>query len=478
MGDDWGDRLQPEPATSSDHRRPAAGTPAVTKAIAELGRSYAFESLPAPIVARARHCFLDWLGVTIAGAEEPAARMARELALTEAGPRQATLIGAPERTGLTQAALVNGTASHALDFDDVSAHAGGHPSVPVFPALLALAERDDASGRDFLTAFVSGFETEGRIGLLVAPGHYAAGWHATATIGTFGAAAAVAHLLSLDSDRWRMALGIAGTQAAGLKSMFGTMCKPLHAGKAAANGILAGLLAERGFTSNPDVLETEQGFGWTQTTTFSPERALQELRGRFAIAGVAFKRHAACFGTHSAIEGILQLRHSQHLRPTDVQRVLLHVPPALMSMCNIPEPRTGLEGKFSLRFTAALALAGGDTSNRGFTDDRVRDPELVSLAERVSVEPVADKGAQAPTDITVIRRDGTQLSTNHNVYEPTSDDDLPAEWEALVAKFRALAEPVIGPGAATSVVEYVSTLENVASMRMLAGLTVLREKVM
>src|SRR5512139_3270628 len=228
----------------------SSGLQGITRSIAASARSIRYEALPEDVVFLARQCVIDWFGVALAGADEPLTRILRAEAAEEGGNPRATLIGSGQRTSTQQAALVNGAASHALDFDDVSMMMSGHPSVPVIPALLALAEERGASGEPFIAAFVAGFEVACRIGALMMPGHYSAGWHATGTLGTFGAAAACANLLQLDEDRWLHALGIAGAQAAGLKSMFGTMCKPLHAGKAAANGLLAAKLAERGFTSN------------------------------------------------------------------------------------------------------------------------------------------------------------------------------------------------------------------------------------
>src|SRR5262249_9809788 len=181
------------------------------------------------------------------------------------------------------------------------------------------------AARALTAPFVAGFETECRAGQLVLPGHYQVGWHATATLGTFGAAAASAHLLGLDEERWRMALGIAGTSAGGMKSMFGTMCKPFHAGNAAANGLRAAQLAQRGFTSNPDVIEIEQGFAATHTATFHPERVGSWSEGDYAIRDVLFKYHAACFGTHATIEGVLRLKERERLTPDAVESITLRV---------------------------------------------------------------------------------------------------------------------------------------------------------
>lgn len=439
----------------------------VTARLVEACRRVRYDDLPPDVVFVAKQCLLDWLGVTLAGSRQPLAVMLREEIAEEGGRPAATILGDGARVSVRQAALANGAASHALDYDDVHMAMSGHPTVPVAPALLALAEQRCASGRDVIAAFVAGIEMECRVGMMVMPGHYQVGFHATGTLGTFGAAAACAHLLGLDADQWRQALGIAGAQAAGLKAMFGTMCKPLHAGKAAANGLLAATLAARGFTSNPDVFEAAQGFAATQTATFSPERALAGLGEGFAVRDVLFKYHAACYGTHETIEGLARLRERHGIGPGDVEAVRLEVPPGHLAMCNIAEPGTALEGKFSLRFTAALALAGGDTTESGFTDERVHEPALVALRDRVTVAARAgEAGAlSAGTAIAVRLRDGRELREWVNLDEPAAD--LQMQWERLATKFRSLAGAVVGGKRAEEILATVARLDKVTDVSAL-----------
>jgi 2-methylcitrate dehydratase PrpD len=441
----------------------------VTRQLARAATRVRFDDLPPDVVFLAKQCLLDWLGVTLAGVGEPLAVILRDQAAFEGGNPQATLVGDGSMVSLGQAALVNGATSHALDYDDVHMGMSGHPSVPVIPALLALAEQRRGSGRDFIAAFVAGFEMECRVGALVMPGHYAAGFHSTGTLGTFGAAAACAHLLGLDEERWLQALGIAAAQAAGLKAMFGTMCKPLHAGKAAANGLMAAQLAARGFTSNPAALEAAQGFAATQTTTPNPERALAGLGDDYAIRGALFKYHAACYGTHETIEGMLRLRENAGVRPEQVRAVRVAVPPGNLTMCNIQEPATALEGKFSLRFTAALALAGEQTNEQAFTDAAVRRPDLVALRDRVSVAAAAPGDARG-TKVELELADGRVLSEQVNLDIPATD--LEQQWQRLEAKFDSLAEPVLGSGGAASLRTAVSKLDGVSAMDEIAVLAV------
>src|SRR5439155_18377485 len=259
-------------------------------------RGIDYNAIPDDALVVAKTCILDWLGCALAGSREPLS----DILVTEAanhGP--ASLIGRSQTTSTHWAALVNGATGHALDFDDTHLVMSGHPTVPVLPGVLALAESEHASGAELLRAFVAGVETECRLGAVLGIGHYAAGFHATATLGTFGAAAACASLLDLTEDQWLHAFGIAGIEAAGLKSVFGTMAKPFQAGKASANGLLAAILAARGFTSATDIVEVVQGFAATHAGN-ADESALDNYEGRFLVRDTVFKHHASCYLTHSA----------------------------------------------------------------------------------------------------------------------------------------------------------------------------------
>lgn len=413
----------------------------------------------------AKHALLDWLGVTIAGAHEPLSDILVTDAMAEGATGCAHLLGRAERLLPSQAALINGTASHALDYDDVHLGLNGHPSAPMLPTLLALTEQYECSGQEVLTAFIAGYEIECLIAAMMGPSHYETGWHNTATIGTFGAAAAGAKLLGLNAEQIAMALGIAATQAAGLKAVFGTMCKPLHAGKAALNGLLAARLASRGFTSCPEALECAQGFAATQSHTFTALPIRPEAEAPFAIEANLFKYHASCYLTHSPIEAVAALRRKHHLAPDDVARLRLIVPPGHLKVCNIPAPTTGLESKFSLRHTAALALTGIDTAALATYDDAVaRRPDLTALREKVVVETKTFP-RQSPAEVVIELINGTRLSSAVDVGEPAQD--LDAQWQRLTSKFHSLVDPVLGGDNASACIDHCATIETASTLHAL-----------
>src|SRR5499433_4225470 len=268
------------------------------RALADRIAEVTFEALPREAVATAKKGILDTVGVTLAGAkEDTTAVVARTLRWT-AGQGAALIFGGRERVDALSAALINGTAAHALDFDDCNNTLGGHPSAPILPALFALADERPVDGRAFITAYVAGFETECKLGLGVNFHHYTKGWHATATLGVHGAAAAACHLMRLDARRTATALAIACSLASGIKANFGTMTKPLHVGHCARNGLLAALLAEQDFTANAGAFEHVQGFldVFNGPGTYDTARILAHWGAPFDVVepGIAIKQYPCC----------------------------------------------------------------------------------------------------------------------------------------------------------------------------------------
>ncbi len=441
----------------------------LTRTLAEQARTLSYADLPNDVRTLARQCVLDYVACTLAGAQDELTGILLAEMQEQGGPPIATVIGHGARLPVLSAALVNGAASHALDFDDVNMALTGHPSVVLLSALLALAEERGSAGRDVMTAFVAGYELQCRLGLLLAPGHYnTLGFHATATLGSFGAAAACAHLLGLDAERFATALGIAGTQAAGLKSMFGTMCKPLHAGKAAYHGLLAARLAQRGFTSRSDVLECPQGFARTHSPDFHPEDALAEPPGGFHIRNNLFKYHAACYMTHAPIEAARKLREQHGLTPDRIAAIRLRLDESCDRVCNIPAPRTGLEAKFSLRLTTAMALAGVDTSGLGsYSDQTAAEPTLVALRDKVEFD-FQNGRPNTLAELELVLTDGRTVAATHDSGIPAAD--IVEQGKRLEEKFSALAEPVLGGAKARDLLGEIGRFDALDNLRGLMRL--------
>jgi 2-methylcitrate dehydratase PrpD len=419
---------------------------------------------------RIRHSLLDWLGVTLAGSREDAGRIAAEVALLEREAPRATFVGTPHRAGPQSAAFVNGTAAHALDYDDSSFWMTGHPSAPIVAAALAVGEARRVPARTVAAAVLAGHDVAARLGVAVGKEHYLRGWHATGTIGAFAAAAAAGRAIELDEEAMARAFGLAATQAAGLKTSFGTMAKPLHAGRAAANGVLSALLAEQGFTAGAAAVEAHQGFAATQAPGFDPARIDAEIGVRAGIEGVLYKRHACCGGTHGAIDALQRLLADHPVQPGDVARVEILVSDQMFDICCIPEPQLGIEGKFSLRYVASLVLAGRSTGPSGFTDEAVADPELVELRRRVEI---VSSGAPTGLETTAVLelRSGEQLRLDSRPRRAASDDELDDEWAALAAKTTELATSVVGADLATELVDRVASFEQLTGVDALLELT-------
>ena len=405
----------------------------LTREIADIVARSNLSDVAPDSVACAKHAILDWMGVTYAGLSEPLSITLRDT-LAFGGP--CTVIGTTQSASAHDAALINGATSHALDYDDVNRM--GHPTAPILPAVLAVGEARGASGDEILQAFIAGYEAATLIALQAMPTHYIRGFHSTGTLGTFGAAAGVARLLELDAETTAQALGLAGTQAAGLKSMFGTMAKPFHAGKAASNGVLAATLAANGFEARPDVLESKQGFLDTQSDA-EPASVRDYTFGNL-IRNNLFKYHAACYLTHSTMEGLKRFSAEHAISADAISDIAIHVPEAHLGVCNIQEPMSGLETKFSLRHCAAFVLRDFDTASIAtYSDDNAQDPDLVALRQKVSVIGNLPPGTQ--TEITIKTEAGQSIDVSFDVGIPAKD--LEKQEHDLIAKFVSLTDDLV-----------------------------------
>jgi 2-methylcitrate dehydratase PrpD len=415
-----------------------------------------------------KQCVLDWLGVSIAVVAQPAIKILREELEEQGGHPRASVFGGSNRMSAQQAALLNGTISHMLDYDDVNLALPGHCTAAILPAVLALAEHQDANGSDVMNAFFTGYETSCRIALLVAPGHYSRGFHATATIGSLGSAVACARLMGLDRSAVARALGISATRSAGLKAMFGTACKPLHAGLAASTGLFAANLARRGFPCREDALECAQGFAVTHSPDFDSVAALRDPDGGHHICSNLFKFHAACYETQATIECGHRLNQTPGFSLDRIRAVRVRANSHCNEICNIAEPRNGMETKFSLRATAAFALAGIETSRPDvFSDENAASQPLNAIREKVTVELTSDL-ALAESEMEIEFDNGQMLRARHDSGIPMKD--RAAQGRRVAEKFHALVGPVLGSDRSRLIEARVERFEELPHLRDLIRL--------
>lgn len=442
-----------------------AGSVPLTRQIASWAAHLRSEDITPRARRWATHALLDWVAVTLAAKSEPlVAILVDELANDQ--PGRCTVVGQGRRTSLLNAALINGAASHALDYDDVTRAMNGHPSVPVVPAVLALAEERGATGREVLDAIVAGVEVECAIGDMTQGGHYAQGFHATGTLGCFGAAVAASRILRLDAETTARALAIAGTQAAGLKCNFGTMVKPFHAGKAASNGLLAARLAARGFTSNLETIETAQGFADTLCPDFVATPFRPDPGAPYEIEKTLFKYHAACYSTHAMLEAVHHLRNAHAVKLDDFERMSIFVHTRAAGNCSIPDPTTGLQVKFSLRHLAVMALDGIDTAALDtYTDANANAPQYVAARQRVTIDYDAARDRMTAR-VVIDLKDGRTLVGDADTGQPAAD--LDEQWDKLSDKFTAITS---GPlGGANRSREVIGTVAEIDSEPDMTGL--------
>jgi len=455
---------------------PLADDAGLARALGARVAALAWQDLPPAAVHWAKVGILDTVGVTLAGSREDAPRkVAQALDLAD-GP--ALLFGGARRVGTLDAACVNGTASHALDFDDCNNTLGGHPSAPVLSALFPLADEVGASGRDFVTAYVAGFEVEAKLGLAVNFHHYTKGWHPTATLGTFGAAAACARLLALDPGQTAVALALAASFASGLKANFGTMTKPLHVGHCARNGVLAARLARSGFTANgEDVFEHEQGFldVFNGPGTYDVARALAAWAAPLDIVrpGIAIKQYPCCGSTHPAIDAMLDILDRRPVAPDDVERIDAWIHARRLKHTNRSRPDSSLDAKFSLQYVLARALVDRRVGIADFDERSYRDTRVQALLPRIHVAPYDDAQFAAGNHfggaVRITLRDGSVENARvEQALGRTSDNPVPAD--RLRRKFDACAATVLRDEAIAPLADAIDVIDTLPDVRVLTQL--------
>jgi 2-methylcitrate dehydratase PrpD len=400
----------------------------VTETLADFVVRNRLEDIPRDIYNEALRALVNYMGCAIGGANEPALNIAIETLLPFAREGETGILGRSETCDPLYASLFNGIGSHVHEYDDTLPKNYIHPSIPVASALFAFAGANQVTGRDFVQAFVLGFEIESRIGNAVYPAHYEAGWHITSTTGVLGAAAAIGKLLALDTRQMIWALGTAATQAAGIREMFGSMAKSFQPGRAAQNGYTSALLAKHNFTAGENVLEGPRGFAAVTAANYDLDKALDQLGEHFELLDNAYKPYACGLVVHPTIDACSQIRAQHDLDPNHVEAVTVRVAPLVLDLCNQSDLRRALQSKYSIYHAAAIGLARGKGGLQEFTAEAVADPVLARLRSLTTAIP-DDRVSEDQADVTVKLKDGEQIhffleASLGNVERPLSNAQL------------------------------------------------------
>src|SRR5579871_3883857 len=430
----------------------AANAPVVnaTRELAEFVVRTRIEDLPTDLLPHVQRSTLDCFGVAIAGIEHPSVPILLDMVDFLGGNAQATVWGTSRHTNVALAALANGHLAHVLDFDDsyVPEVTILHGNAPVVPAALGVGELTDATGADYVLAFALGFEVAARIALSAGRAHYDGHFHVTSTVGAFGAAAAAGKLLGLNAEQLTYALGVAGAQAGGTEQALGTMTKAFHAGRASMSGILAALLAARGFTSGEDFLNGHAGFHEAYPSDRDIESLVGGLGQRWELRRAAFKPYACGVVQHPLIDVAITAREELGLRADDIESVEARVNRAVLGATGKPDPRTDLESKFSVYHSVAVAIIDGAAGPRQYTTERALDSTVRALRGRVRV--TADAAVHKDEAYVTIRlSDGRSLE--RHVPHASGSAANPMSDAQLERKFRSLVDPIVGADRAEAI---------------------------
>jgi len=453
----------------------------ITKPLTQFIVKTDYQRLPPDAVAAAKRSILDCVGVTVAGSLEPAGRLVANLVKKMRCAPKATVVGAGFRTSSDNAALANGTMAHALDYDDVSTTESMHPvplhlTTVLFPVLLSLGEELRASGHDIITAYVLGYEVASRLANAMSPDYGDhLGWHPTSPLGTIGAAAAAAKLLKLDELQTTAAIGIAASQAAGLRQNFGTMVKPFHAGNAARSGIISALLAKDGFTAAPDTLEGQFGFchAFSGGKDYDIRKIVENLGKPFQVVspGPAIKLYPCCGSSHGALDALFSLLQKHDIRAEKVRALEVSVPFDPPRSLIYDNPKTGLEGKFSIQYCIAAALVDRKLGLETFTTEQIQRPEVRKLFDRIKMfRPLEmkEKPSWEPPEyvVTIKMYDGKTYSEQAKA--PFIAPVQILTREKLAEKYRNCASLVLS---SSNVEESLQLLENLEKLKDISRLS-------
>jgi 2-methylcitrate dehydratase PrpD len=399
-----------------------------TKTLSAYLVSSRFEQIPADVIHEAGRALLNFVGCAVGGSREPAVETAIRALTPFSGERTARLLARPERFDPLYAAVINGITGHVFEYDDTTPMNYIHPTPPVASALFAYASANPTTGRDFLHAYLMGFEAESRIGNAVYPAHYNAGWHITATAGVFGAAAAIGKLLNLSTQQMIWAMGLAATQASGIREMFGSMAKSFHAGHAARNGYFAAIMAKENFTAGEFGIEGPRGFAPVLASEYDLSKITAGLGEDYQIRYNTYKPYPCGIVVQPTIDGCIDLYRDHHPEPDAIKAVRVRVAPLVLDLCNKRDLTQGLDSKYSIYHAAAIGLVRGKAGLQEFTDNAVNDPSIRKVRERVTA--VADASiTEDQSRIEVALADGRTLSgfveqSLGNLHRPLSDRQL------------------------------------------------------
>lgn len=435
---------------------PTCGLDRAPSTLGEMLAAYVVSSRtrehPVEVWAEVTTSVVDTVACILAGTSFPSIQLlSRSEMYRGSGQMEATVIGFGDRRALLDVALIQGASAHVADFDDVSWAMMGHPSAVLVPALLALGESTGASGADVARAYVAGFEVMVCLGRSMAPRHYLRGWHATATLGPIGAAAAASVLLDLDETRVLHALGIAASHAGGVRQNFGSMVKALHVGLAAQGGLQSALLARDGFTANREALDGEWGFvqAFTEQHGVSAESAAPGRDYTLLSPGILRKQYPSCGATHQAIDATQAIFARSDVDCSNIAEITVGAAPACFAPLLRRLPQTPLEAKFSMEFCVACAVVFGEVTLASFTEEILLDPRILDLMSKVVMVPHPElqvygesSNAASAAEVAISFRDGRVESDR--VVVPVGEPSRPLSREALDRKFLECAAPVLG----------------------------------
>jgi 2-methylcitrate dehydratase PrpD len=425
--------------------------------------------IPSDVQHEVRRAILNYIGCAVGGSREDAVQIALKVLTPFSGERTARVLGRNERLDPLQASLLNGISSHVLDYDDTTPSNYIHPTSPAASALFAYACTAPVAGADLTHALVLGFEVQTRIGDATYPAHYEAGWHSTGSIGVFGAAVAIGKLLDLPLQNMIWAIGLAATQSAGLREMFGSMGKAFHPGRSAQSGYLGALLAQAGFTSGEYGIEGPRGFAPVTAREYDLTRVTRDFGSDFGLRRNTYKPFPCGIVIHPTIDACIQIHREKKLTPRDVRAVHLNVAPLVLDLCSKRDIRKGLEGKFSIYHAAAIGLVRGKGGIAEFTDATVNDPDVKRVRETLTVA-VADQSIaedEVIVKVTLASGENVIKHVEHaigNLSRPMTDRELED-------KFRDQAAPVLGVQRADQLIALCWSIDKLADCRTLIEAT-------